>query len=611
VISQYLASLAGMFNPQDPARLMAAGAAPPMPPIQDAPGVSYESLLTPQQEGGGGIGGFLSRLRQKATTPDANGMNFVDRLGRFGREIQDIDDGGNRALAYEQMQQQRALMRQKTDKERAEAEQRALMMQEADRLGLEGREKLIFLADPEAWAKSRSTGLETRTVGRSVYNPDTEAFNTAPLVEKVDDRFGVANVTPDGGLDVRYSAPRAPTFEELSQDADRRRESLSPRERLVEAPPTPAPAAGGQPRGLRNNNPGNIEDGPFARSLPGYLGPEPGEGRFARFETMEHGESAADRLLASYGQRGFNTPAKIVGRWAPKRENGAATDNYAAYVAQRVGVGLNDPLNLSDPQVARRVRQAMREFENGERPQQGQPQAQSGARVLAEGGPAEQWRTLSEAEAKLRGLDPKRPWQISPDGKVDALGGTDRPYTDGERNGAMLTYRVFGANERMNDLARNGVFKPSTPTETLFNTDKNGVLRIMARSDNDRMFIQAAKEWLAPILRKDTGAAVTDTEMAQYMDMFIPRFEDGPDVLWQKAQARDDAMRALYGASRRAYDAEYGPPAKPQVLAPSRAKGAQDAPLELPPVQSRVKGKVYNIKGRNFRWTGSGWQAVK
>jgi hypothetical protein len=125
--------------------------------------------------------------------------------------------------------------------------------------------------------------------------------------------------------------------------------------------PASAPADASTPRGMRNFNPGNIEDGPFAKSQPGYVG---SDGRFARFDTMEHGVGAQGNLLANYGQKGVNTVSGIVGRWAPA-ENGAATGNYTNFVAKKLGIGPNDPLDLSNPAVRQRVASAMGEFENG------------------------------------------------------------------------------------------------------------------------------------------------------------------------------------------------------------------------------------------------------
>lgn len=128
----------------------------------------------------------------------------------------------------------------------------------------------------------------------------------------------------------------------------------------IEAQPGNRQASGAQPRGIRNNNPGNIEDGPFARSLPGYAG---SDGRFARFETPEAGNQAAPRLLASYVQRGFNTPNSIINRWAPPSDNNP-TQAYASYVAQRLGIGPDDV--VSEAQIPL-LAQAISEFENGQR----------------------------------------------------------------------------------------------------------------------------------------------------------------------------------------------------------------------------------------------------
>lgn len=126
-------------------------------------------------------------------------------------------------------------------------------------------------------------------------------------------------------------------------------------------PTGPAPGRAPQastPRGLRNNNPGNIEDGAFARSLPGYAG---SDGRFAKFDSADAGNQAAPRLLSSYISRGYNTPASIINRWAPPSDNNP-TQKYAEYVARRAGVGVNDTVGADKiPLIA----QAISEFENG------------------------------------------------------------------------------------------------------------------------------------------------------------------------------------------------------------------------------------------------------
>lgn len=128
--------------------------------------------------------------------------------------------------------------------------------------------------------------------------------------------------------------------------------------------------SGDTPRGFRNMNPGNIESGGFAESQPGYAG---SDGRFAKFDTMEHGVGAQSALLERYGNKGINTVAGVINRWAPQAENGAATGNYANFVARKIGVNPNAPIDLSNPDTRQRLAYAMSEFENGRPLPAGQP----------------------------------------------------------------------------------------------------------------------------------------------------------------------------------------------------------------------------------------------
>jgi hypothetical protein len=126
-------------------------------------------------------------------------------------------------------------------------------------------------------------------------------------------------------------------------------------------PVTPRPVSyagdGNLPRGWRNNNPGNIEAGSFTQGLPGYAG---SDGRFARFETPEQGIAAADALLSSYANRGYDTVSEIINRWAPQGENNTLA--YINAVARNAGV---DPNKVLTDEERARVRDAMFLHENG------------------------------------------------------------------------------------------------------------------------------------------------------------------------------------------------------------------------------------------------------
>lgn len=116
------------------------------------------------------------------------------------------------------------------------------------------------------------------------------------------------------------------------------------------------------PRGMRNNNPLNIEAGAFTQSKPGFSG---SDGRFAKFGDMQQGYAAADDLLKVYGTKhGINTVNGVIGRWAPSSD-GNNVSAYAGTVAKELGVGPNDPINLQDPDVRSRMSVAMAKVENG------------------------------------------------------------------------------------------------------------------------------------------------------------------------------------------------------------------------------------------------------
>jgi len=81
-------------------------------------------------------------------------------------------------------------------------------------------------------------------------------------------------------------------------------------------------ATGGS-RSWRNNNPGNIEFGPYAKSM----GATSSDGRFAIFPSYESGRKAQEHLLFESKSYKNLTLGQAIGRWAPASEN-----NVPAYI---------------------------------------------------------------------------------------------------------------------------------------------------------------------------------------------------------------------------------------------------------------------------------------
>lgn len=101
------------------------------------------------------------------------------------------------------------------------------------------------------------------------------------------------------------------------------------------------------PRNLRNNNPGNIEYGPYAKKH----GATGSDGRFAIFPDMKTGEDAMANLLMGYMKEGNNTISKIVGKWSPSSDPTnpkGSTQNYINQVAKKTGIDPNKPLSSGE-----------------------------------------------------------------------------------------------------------------------------------------------------------------------------------------------------------------------------------------------------------------------
>ncbi|EDG7967586.1 hypothetical protein B9M45_17915 [Salmonella enterica] len=116
-------------------------------------------------------------------------------------------------------------------------------------------------------------------------------------------------------------------------------------------------------RGIRNNNPGNLE---YSKSNP-WVGQNGDDGRFAKFETPEHGIRALGRNLMSYQRQGIDTVSEIINRWAPPTDNND-TAAYIKAVCEQLGVSADEPLDSSNPDTLKALCAAIIQHENGSQP---------------------------------------------------------------------------------------------------------------------------------------------------------------------------------------------------------------------------------------------------
>lgn len=145
------------------------------------------------------------------------------------------------------------------------------------------------------------------------------------------------------------------------------------------APPLPAVPPGGAfapfdpfsnqggyamtgPRGIRNNNPGNLDFiAPPELPWNGQVGTD---GRFGIYDTAAHGVRALAHQLLKDFRAGAQTLTDLITEWAPPSEND--TGAYILAVSNAAGIAPDEPLDLQSNLPA--VTAAIIQHENGEQP---------------------------------------------------------------------------------------------------------------------------------------------------------------------------------------------------------------------------------------------------
>jgi hypothetical protein len=96
------------------------------------------------------------------------------------------------------------------------------------------------------------------------------------------------------------------------------------------------------PRGIRNNNPGNIRKSQTSWQGEVHPGTDPD---FCQFSSMTYGCRAIAMILLDYqAEHGLNTIAGMIGRWAPPSENN--TNAYVNDIATRANIPASTKIDL-------------------------------------------------------------------------------------------------------------------------------------------------------------------------------------------------------------------------------------------------------------------------
>lgn len=118
------------------------------------------------------------------------------------------------------------------------------------------------------------------------------------------------------------------------------------------------------PRGIRNNNPGNIR---FANINWQGLATPPSDGEFCIFTEPKFGIRALAKLLRNYNRfYGIRTIKRIIARYAPSTENNTAA--YIAAVCRAMECDDSTQLDMENDAVMLALIKAIIKHENGQQP---------------------------------------------------------------------------------------------------------------------------------------------------------------------------------------------------------------------------------------------------
>lgn len=117
------------------------------------------------------------------------------------------------------------------------------------------------------------------------------------------------------------------------------------------------------PRGIRNNNPGNIRHGDKWQGLAD----KQTDAAFCVFKAPEWGLRALVKILRNYQTKhGLKTVESIINRFAPQIEND--TSSYILSVCQVLDVKPRDVIDVFEPGIMINLLKAVIRHENGIQP---------------------------------------------------------------------------------------------------------------------------------------------------------------------------------------------------------------------------------------------------
>lgn len=164
-----------------------------------------------------------------------------------------------------------------------------------------------------------------------------------------------------------------------------------------------------------------------------------------------------------------------------------------------------------------------------------------------------------------------------------------KPATDAQNSAAAFALRVNQANSILKNLESSIQSYNKVGFETQIRLPSN------LQSSTIQSYNQAARGFINALLRRESGAAIADSEFDRYVKQYIPQPGDSPQVLVQKAADRNAALQGLINSAGSAYGNLTGGGANPSDPLGIRFNQAGNASASTPYL--KTLGQVTGLNG--------------
>ena len=138
--------------------------------------------------------------------------------------------------------------------------------------------------------------------------------------------------------------------------------------------------------------------------------------------------------------------------------------------------------------------------------------------------------------------------QQSKDGKITPVTGyspktaSDKPMNEGQSKAALFGSRMKASHEVLASLSGDGVTTSTPGSRTGFGV--GAVLNTMS-SAKQQQLNQAKRDFVNAVLRRESGAAIAESEFSNADSQYFPQVGDAPEVIQQKSNNRELAIRGI------------------------------------------------------------------